>query len=108
MRAVVGSPAIAAARYIAPVSRYVKPSAAATARATVDLPAPAGPSIATSIRLRVVLRHPAPPVSAARAIALVFFSNGLLLGAWAARIPALREDLSLSDGELGIVLALVA
>jgi hypothetical protein len=25
---------------------YVKPSAAATARATVDLPAPAGPSIA--------------------------------------------------------------
>ena len=54
------------------------------------------------------MRHPAPPVSPARAIALVFFSNGLLLGAWAARIPALRSDLSLGDGELGIVLALVA
>ncbi len=41
--------ASATARYIAPVSRYVKPSASATARATVDLPAPAGPSIATTV-----------------------------------------------------------
>jgi hypothetical protein len=36
-------------RYIAPVSRNVKPSRAATARATVDLPAPAGPSMAMTI-----------------------------------------------------------
>jgi hypothetical protein len=34
------------ARYIAPVSRYGMPSRAAKVRATVDLPAPAGPSIA--------------------------------------------------------------
>ncbi len=31
---------------MAPVSRYTRPSFAATCRATVDLPAPAGPSIA--------------------------------------------------------------
>ena len=37
------------ARYIAPVSRYVKPSRSATARATVDLPAPAGPSMAMTM-----------------------------------------------------------
>src|SRR3954454_21372604 len=43
------SPASATARYIAPESRYVKPSAWAAARATVDFPAPAGPSMATSI-----------------------------------------------------------
>ena len=41
--------ASATARYIAPVSRYVKPSRSATARATVDLPAPAGPSIAITM-----------------------------------------------------------
>src|SRR5262249_48037394 len=34
-------------RYIAPVSRYRKPSLSARPRATVLLPAPAGPSIAT-------------------------------------------------------------
>ena len=48
-----GSPARAASatqRYIAPVSRYVKPSRSATARATVDLPAPAGPSMAMTMR----------------------------------------------------------
>src|SRR5436190_23496545 len=36
----------ATARYIAPVSKYSRPSARASARPTVDLPAPAGPSIA--------------------------------------------------------------
>src|SRR3954447_15329024 len=40
-------------RYIAPVSRYVKPSRSATARATVDLPAPAGPSMAITMALRL-------------------------------------------------------
>src|SRR5436305_801319 len=34
---------------MAPESRYVKPSRCATARATVDLPAPAGPSMATTV-----------------------------------------------------------
>ena len=42
-------------RYIAPVSRYVKPSASAAARATVDFPAPAGPSIATIIARSALL-----------------------------------------------------
>ena len=42
-------PPSATQRYIAPESRYVKPSSAATARATVDLPAPAGPSIAITM-----------------------------------------------------------
>ena len=41
--------ATATARYIAPVSRYVKPSRSAAARATVDLPAPAGPSMAMTM-----------------------------------------------------------
>ena len=39
----------ATTRYMAPESRYVNPSSSATARATVDLPAPAGPSIATTV-----------------------------------------------------------
>ena len=34
---------------MAPVSRYVKPSRSATARATVDFPAPAGPSMAMTM-----------------------------------------------------------
>ncbi len=36
------------ARYIAPVSRKLSPSRAATARETVDLPEPEGPSMATT------------------------------------------------------------
>ena len=43
------SAASATPRYIAPESRYVNPSSRATARATLDFPAPAGPSIATTI-----------------------------------------------------------
>ena len=43
------SAASATARYIAPVSRYVNPSRSATARATLDLPAPAGPSMAMTM-----------------------------------------------------------
>src|SRR5260370_25714546 len=39
------------ARYIAPVSRKSKPSASATASATVDLPVPAGPSIVMTMLL---------------------------------------------------------
>ena len=44
----------------------------------------------------------------ARAIALVFFVNGLLSGAWGSRLPALRDELGIGDGELGIALALIA
>ena len=47
-------------------------------------------------------------MSPARAIALVFFANGLMIGSWAARIPALRDDLGIGDGRLGIALAFVA
>src|SRR5215472_11605355 len=52
------------ARYIAPVSRYRSPSARATPRAALDLPAPAGPSTAITrqpVTLRCYRRtgHPA-------------------------------------------------
>jgi MFS family permease len=39
------------------------------------------------------------------AVAAVFFLNGLIFGSWAARIPAVRDHVGLSDGELGIALA---
>jgi MFS family permease len=39
------------------------------------------------------------------AVAAVFFLNGVLFGSWAARIPAIRDRLDLSHGELGIALA---
>src|SRR4029077_21099473 len=41
------------------------------------------------------------------AVTAIFFLNGLLFGAWAARIPAIRDRLALSDGELGLALALL-
>ena len=44
----------ATARYIAPESRYEKPSSRASSRATVLLPAPAGPSIATTMGARLL------------------------------------------------------
>jgi len=45
------------------------------------------------------------PRQARRAVTAVFFLNGLIFGSWAARIPAVRDHVGLSDGELGIVLA---
>ncbi|MEA2380646.1 MAG: hypothetical protein QOH72_617 [Solirubrobacteraceae bacterium] len=39
------------------------------------------------------------------AVTAIFFLNGLLFGSWAARIPAIRDRLALSDGELGLALA---
>jgi MFS family permease len=39
------------------------------------------------------------------AVTAIFFLNGLLFGGWAARIPAIRDRLALSDGELGVALA---
>ncbi len=38
------------------------------------------------------------------AIAAVFFANGFAFANWASRIPAVREGLGLSDGELGTAL----
>ena len=52
------------ARYIAPESRYVKPSARAAARATVLLPAPAGPSMATTMGRRLRGAHRLPELQA--------------------------------------------
>jgi MFS family permease len=45
------------------------------------------------------------PRQARSAVAAVFFINGLIFGSWAARIPAVRDRVGLSDGELGIALA---
>jgi MFS family permease len=39
------------------------------------------------------------------AVTAIFFLNGLVFGSWAARIPAVRDRLALSDGELGVALA---
>jgi MFS family permease len=45
------------------------------------------------------------PRQARGAVTAVFFLNGMIFGSWAARIPAVRDRVGLSDGELGIVLA---
>jgi MFS family permease len=48
------------------------------------------------------------PVRRARgAVTAIFLLNGLVYGSWAARIPAIRDRLDLSDGELGIALACI-
>jgi MFS family permease len=48
------------------------------------------------------------PRQARGAVTAIFFLNGLVFGEWAARIPAIRDRVGLSDGELGIVLAFAA
>ncbi|HEX6696362.1 MAG TPA: MFS transporter [Solirubrobacteraceae bacterium] len=48
------------------------------------------------------------PRQARSAVTAIFFLNGLIFGEWAARIPAVRDRVGLSDGELGIVLACAA
>lgn len=54
-------------------------------------------------------RAAAPHVRRARAaVTSIFLLNGLVFGSWAARIPAVRDRLELSDGELGLALAFVA
>jgi fucose permease len=51
----------------------------------------------------------APGTKAARgAVTVIFLLNGLLLGSWAARIPAVKERLDLGEAELGLALGLVA
>ena len=58
-------------------------------------------------------RHRARPhVSVTRqaraAVAAIFLLTGAIFGSWAARIPAIRARVSLSDGELGVALAFIA
>jgi MFS family permease len=48
------------------------------------------------------------PRQARGAVAAVFFLNGMIFGSWAARIPAVRDRVDLSDGELGLALACAA
>jgi MFS family permease len=48
------------------------------------------------------------PKQARAAVTAIFLLNGLIFGAWAARIPAVRDRVGLSDGELGVVLACAA
>ncbi len=51
----------------------------------------------------------APGTRAARAaVTVIFLLNGMLLGSWAARIPAVKERLDLGEAELGLALGLVA
>jgi MFS family permease len=45
------------------------------------------------------------PRQARGAVAAVFFINGFVFGSWASRIPAVRDHVGLSDGELGLALA---
>ncbi|MYZ39513.1 MULTISPECIES: MFS transporter [unclassified Streptomyces] len=42
------------------------------------------------------------------ALYVVFFINGLVLASWAPRIPQVKEQLQLSDGQLGLALLGVA
>ena len=55
------------------------------------------------------VQAPAREVRAARhAVLIVFVLNGLLFGSWAARLPAVRDRVHLSDAEQGIALAALA
>ena len=58
--------------------------------------------------IEVRARMSGTPKQARAAVTAIFFLNGLIFGEWAARIPAVRDRVGLSDGELGIVLACAA
>ena len=49
-------------------------------------------------------RHLLAGLGAAAAVGALFFANGFGFATWAARVPAVREGLGLSDGELGSAL----
>jgi MFS family permease len=51
---------------------------------------------------------PARTRAARRGVTLVFALNGALIGSWAVRIPAVKANLDLSDGTLGLALASIA
>jgi MFS family permease len=55
---------------------------------------------------RAAIHHSAR--AARRAVTLVFALNGALIGTWAVRIPAIKSNLGLSDGTLGLALASIA
>ena len=64
-----------------------------------------GPRLGPDDQRRAAASH----VRRARvAVTSIFLLNGLVFGSWAARIPAVRDRLELSDGELGLALAFVA
>ena len=49
--------------------------------------------------------HQHPPLRASRfAVLTVFFVNGLAIGTWVVRIPAIKEKLGLGEGLLGVAL----
>ncbi len=49
------------------------------------------------------LSRPKPPLRAARiAVVAIFFLNGVALGSWFVRIPAIQEKLALGEGLLGV------
>jgi MFS family permease len=48
-----------------------------------------------------------PARRARGAVMAIFLLNGFVYGSWAARIPAVRDRLGLSDGELGLALACI-
>jgi MFS family permease len=48
------------------------------------------------------------PRQARGAVTVVFALNGLIFGSWAARIPAVRDHVGLSHGQLGLALACAA
>jgi fucose permease len=57
----------------------------------------------------VTTRAPAAVVERARvAVALVFALNGLVFASWVSRLPAVREALGLSTGQLGLLLLCVS
>lgn len=48
------------------------------------------------------------PAPARLAVTAIFFVNGMVIGSFAARIPAIKEGLGLSDGTLGLALLAAA
>jgi MFS family permease len=51
---------------------------------------------------------PAPARAARATVTAIFLMNGFMFGSWAARIPAVRDHVGLSDGEQGLALACLA
>lgn len=45
-----------------------------------------------------------PPRAARLAVTTIFFVNGAMLTNWFSRLPAVRDDLDLSEGQLGVAL----
>lgn len=45
-----------------------------------------------------------PPLAARIAVSLAFFINGAAFACWVSRIPVIRHNLSLTDGQLGLAL----